>query len=115
MKEFKYTSCLIALGSNHHVVIVGGGPSSQVCAETLRSSGFGGKVTIINKENHQPYDRAKLSKALDTEPEKIYLRKDDDFYTKINVDILKGTVSSASNLIIILKELHQAFITAMDA
>ena len=47
-----------------HFVIVGGGPAGLNCAETLRQSGFSGRVTVVSKEDLIPYDRTLLSKAL---------------------------------------------------
>jgi len=50
--------------NNQHFVIVGGGAAGLNCAETLRQSGFTGKVTMISGEEMIPYDRTLLSKAL---------------------------------------------------
>lgn len=72
--------------SKPHVVIVGGGPASVTCAETLRQKQFTGRITIVSKEAHLPYDRTKLSKAMDIDPEKIYLRPQ-QFYESVNIDI----------------------------
>jgi NADPH-dependent 2,4-dienoyl-CoA reductase/sulfur reductase-like enzyme len=35
----------------------------MTAAETLRASGFDGKVVIVSRETHLPYDRTKLSKV----------------------------------------------------
>ena len=40
-----------------HIVIIGGGPASVTCAETLRQKSFTGRITIVSKESHLPYDR----------------------------------------------------------
>ena len=40
-----------------HYLIIGGGPTSVTCAETLRQKGFRGKITIATSDNHLPYDR----------------------------------------------------------
>lgn len=45
-------------------VIVGGGPAGLSAAETLRQSGYTGKITVLSKEKHIPYDRTILSKAI---------------------------------------------------
>lgn len=50
--------------NNEHIVIIGGGPAGLNCAETLRQSGFSGRVTMISAEDMVPYDRTLLSKAL---------------------------------------------------
>ena len=40
-----------------HFLIIGGGPTSVTCAETLRQNGFTGKITIASMDSHLPYDR----------------------------------------------------------
>jgi NAD(P)H-nitrite reductase large subunit len=59
-----------------HVVIVGGGASGMGVADTLRTLGFSGKITMLSSEPHPPIDRTKLSKALITDSSKILLRTD---------------------------------------
>ena len=51
--------------TNQHYLIIGGGPSGLSAAETLRHSGFTGRLTILSKENYLPYDRTFLSKTWD--------------------------------------------------
>jgi NADPH-dependent 2,4-dienoyl-CoA reductase/sulfur reductase-like enzyme len=46
----------------HGIVIVGGGLAGQRCAETLRRSGYDGRIRIVCAERHRPYDRPPLSK-----------------------------------------------------
>ena len=61
-----------------HVVVVGASLAGLRAAETLRSSGFEGRVTMIGDEPHHPYDRPPLSKRLlsgEWEPDRIALRK----------------------------------------
>jgi NADPH-dependent 2,4-dienoyl-CoA reductase/sulfur reductase-like enzyme len=60
-----------------HVVIVGGGASGMGVADTLRTLGFSGKITMLSSEPYAPIDRTKLSKALITDSSKILLRTDD--------------------------------------
>lgn len=50
--------------AQHHVVIVGAGMAGVQTAVALRERGFGGPVTLIGAEPHQPYDRPPLSKAV---------------------------------------------------
>ncbi|KAJ8312314.1 hypothetical protein KUTeg_009687 [Tegillarca granosa] len=52
------------------VLIVGGGPASVICAETLRQEGFTGQISIATREKCLPYDRPKLSKATSVNTEK---------------------------------------------
>lgn len=44
-------------------VIVGAGSAGFMCAETLRKEGYTGRIVLIGKEPHAPYDRTKLSKV----------------------------------------------------
>uniref|UniRef100_H2Y453 Rieske domain-containing protein n=1 Tax=Ciona savignyi TaxID=51511 RepID=H2Y453_CIOSA len=79
-------------GNNTHfdrdvrIVIVGGGPSSLTCAETLRHNGFYGDVIILSRDVHLPYDRPKLSKNLDVDAEGISLRPP-GYYADIGVRV----------------------------
>lgn len=77
-------------GSESSVVIIGGGPSGATCAETLRSEGFKGPITLVAKENYLPYDRIKVSKiGTATDIEKLQVRSM-EYYRNANIDILKG-------------------------
>ena len=40
-----------------HCLIIGGGPTSVTCAETLRQKGFSGRITIASADSYIPYDR----------------------------------------------------------
>ena len=46
------------------VVIVGGGQAGAWAAKTLRDEGFAGVLTLIGEEQHLPYERPPLSKAV---------------------------------------------------
>ncbi|RNA41113.1 apoptosis-inducing factor 3-like isoform X1 [Brachionus plicatilis] len=59
-------------------LIIGSGAAGIVCADTLREAGFE-NVVLLTKENCMPYDRPKLSKALNLTFDEIRLRKDDYF------------------------------------
>ena len=39
------------------------GPAAMEGAERLRQDGFKGKILIVTKDEHPPYDRTKLSKV----------------------------------------------------
>nr|XP_039267040.1 apoptosis-inducing factor 3-like [Styela clava] len=77
--------------TEQRIVIIGGGPASIVCVETLRKEGFTGSIIIVCKEPHPPYDRAKLSKAPDAIPQDVYLRGDLKYYDDIKVDLRLNT------------------------
>ncbi|KAI8507482.1 Apoptosis-inducing factor 3 [Branchiostoma belcheri] len=68
-------------------LIVGGGGAAITCAETLRQEGFKGKVVMATKEPHLPYDRPKLSKALDSTGEALALR-DKNFFSVYDIEVL---------------------------
>ncbi|XP_076138281.1 apoptosis inducing factor mitochondria associated 4 isoform X1 [Alosa pseudoharengus] len=63
----------------HTVMLIGGGPASLVCAETLRQNNYSGRIIIVTKDNLPPFDRPKLSKAMNIEREKILLRPKEFF------------------------------------
>lgn len=79
------------------VLIIGGGPSATVCAETLRQEGFQGRIVMATKENHLPYDRPKLSKALDIKADQITLR-DKNFFSKYHIEVMLGKEATAVDL-----------------
>lgn len=87
--------CPYKPGNIETVIIVGGGPSGATCAETLRQEGFTGRIIMICKEAVLPYDRVKVSKALDLKVENHLLRSQ-SFYDKNNIEVKLG--SSATNL-----------------
>ena len=60
------------------IVVVGASLAGLRAAETLRSSGFDGRLVLVGAESHLPYDRPPLSKALlagEWEPDRIHLRR----------------------------------------
>ena len=81
------------------IVIIGASLAGVRAAETLRSNGFAGALTIIGAEEHMPYDRPPLSKnflAGDWDAERITLRKADDFYA-LNVNWILGQPATSLN------------------
>ncbi|MGO2998443.1 MAG: FAD-dependent oxidoreductase [Moraxellaceae bacterium] len=46
-----------------HTIIVGGGGAGFMTANQLRQGGYGGKITMISKDDKAPYNRPLLSKA----------------------------------------------------
>eukprot|EP01114_Cavostelium_apophysatum_P011942 TRINITY_DN2652_c1_g2_i1.p1 TRINITY_DN2652_c1_g2~~TRINITY_DN2652_c1_g2_i1.p1 ORF type:complete len:385 (-),score=84.20 TRINITY_DN2652_c1_g2_i1:122-1276(-) len=71
-------------------VIVGGGPAGLECAESLRIEGYTGRIVLIGKEKHLPYDRPKLSKALNVQPDKIALRSR-EFFAQNDIELILDT------------------------
>ena len=61
-----------------NIVIVGASLAGTRAAETLRSQGFSGNITMVGAESQMPYDRPPLSKnylAGDWDEERVALRK----------------------------------------
>ena len=80
---------------DRHVVIVGAGAAGATAAQTLRQAGFGGRITMLDRENRVPYDRTILSKyALSGEKgaEKSPLQPQ-DFYRRHRIDRLTAAVT----------------------
>jgi 3-phenylpropionate/trans-cinnamate dioxygenase ferredoxin reductase component len=73
-------------------VIVGAGQSAAVVARTLRESGYGGRITMLGRERHKPYERPPLSKAVlvaAQEPALAVLAE--EFWTRSYVDLLSNS------------------------
>jgi len=78
------------------VVIVGGGLAAQRCAEALRSGSYGDPIKMVSIEEHAPYDRPPLSKALlagSKESHEIAFRSV-AWYDEQNIDLLLGDGAS---------------------
>lgn len=83
-------------------VLIGGGPSSQTCCETLRQNGFTGRILLICKEPFLPYDRVKLSKYLNIKFEEVQLRSE-AFYDENQIEVSLSV--EATSLETTLKEI----------
>ena len=83
-KEFHGTCSLKPTDFFRYFILTGA--ASIACAETLRQEGFKGKVVIATKESCLPYDRPKLSKALNTTADAIALR-DKIFYSVYDIQV----------------------------
>lgn len=70
-------------------VVIGGGPSGAICVETLRQEGFTGRIVFVCKEPVLPYDRVKVSKAMDFDIGKALLRQQ-DFYDEHHIEAMTG-------------------------
>lgn len=65
-----------------HIVIVGASLAGVRAAETLRTAGFDGSITMVGNETHMPYDRPPLSKnflAGEWDADRVALRKPEAF------------------------------------
>jgi NADPH-dependent 2,4-dienoyl-CoA reductase/sulfur reductase-like enzyme len=75
------------------VVIVGASLAGLRCAQSLRSKGFEGTISLYGDETTLPYDRPPLSKQVlagDWEADRIPLA-DDATYEKLDLDLRLGT------------------------
>ncbi|XP_005218288.1 apoptosis-inducing factor 3 isoform X1 [Bos taurus] len=70
-----------------NVLIVGAGAAGLVCAETLRQEGFSDRIVLCTLDRHLPYDRPKLSKSLDAQPEQLALRPK-EFFRAHGIEVL---------------------------
>ncbi|XP_067866071.1 apoptosis-inducing factor 3-like [Heterodontus francisci] len=78
------------------ILLIGGGPASLICAETLRQEGYKGRIILATKEMHLPYDRPKLSKVLNSPIENILLRKP-EFYSTHDIEVLTNKEATSVN------------------
>eukprot|EP00927_Polykrikos_kofoidii_P079472 TRINITY_DN76256_c0_g1_i1.p1 TRINITY_DN76256_c0_g1~~TRINITY_DN76256_c0_g1_i1.p1 ORF type:complete len:646 (+),score=128.61 TRINITY_DN76256_c0_g1_i1:83-2020(+) len=72
-------------------VLVGAGPASLAAAETLRQEGFGGRIVMITKEMHLPYDRVVLSKNLEKTAEGLRLRPE-EFFEETDIEMIRSAM-----------------------
>ncbi|ELU13703.1 hypothetical protein CAPTEDRAFT_220434 [Capitella teleta] len=82
-----------------HILLIGGGPASLVCAETLRKEGYTGNITMSTNETNLPYERVKLSKAIGVDAKTIGLRKK-DFYSDHNIVIRTDMTAKKLNTVL---------------
>jgi 3-phenylpropionate/trans-cinnamate dioxygenase ferredoxin reductase component len=78
------------------VMIVGAGHAGYQVAASLRQSGFGGRVCLINDEAHLPYQRPPLSKAYikgSAGPDSLMFRPE-KFYADQKIELIAGRVAS---------------------
>lgn len=75
------------------VVIVGGGAAGNAAAETLRSEGYQGGVTILSADAALPCDRPNLSKGYlaGVADESTNLLRSEEFYQENNISIRLNT------------------------
>ncbi|MEH6576890.1 MAG: FAD-dependent oxidoreductase [Amphritea sp.] len=74
------------------VVIVGGGHAGYQSADSLRRSGYEGRVTLVDGEGHLPYQRPPLSKShlLESAGEDALLFRSQSYFKDHNIDLKLG-------------------------
>ncbi|XP_044210846.1 apoptosis inducing factor mitochondria associated 4 [Thunnus albacares] len=78
--------CSVEPDIKHTVLLIGGGPASLVCAETLRQNCYQGRIIIVTKETLPPFDKPKLSKAMNVDRSSILLRTS-DFLQQYGIEV----------------------------
>lgn len=76
-----------------HVVVVGAGLSGLRTAERLRRLGHTGRLTLVGEEEHAPYDRPPLSKALlqqEEPPEAPVALRAEEKYAELDLELRLG-------------------------
>lgn len=73
------------------IVIVGSGQSAAVAAQALRDGGHEGPILMVGREQHKPYERPPLSKALLVAPQEPCLDVvADAAWERCGVELLAG-------------------------
>lgn len=75
-----------------HIIVVGAGQAGCTLAETLRSQGYAGSLTLVGAEPVPPYQRPPLSKGYllgDVARERLFLRPE-EFYAEHHIDLRLG-------------------------
>ncbi|TMS07628.1 Apoptosis-inducing factor 3 [Larimichthys crocea] len=78
--------CSMAPDIKHTILLIGGGPAALVCAETLRQNCYQGRIIMITKDNLPPFDKPKLSKAMNVDSSSILLRPS-EFFQQYGIDV----------------------------
>jgi 3-phenylpropionate/trans-cinnamate dioxygenase ferredoxin reductase component len=79
---------------SHPIVFIGGGVASVSAIASLRERGHPGPIVLLSEEEHLPYDRPPLSKAvlLGDAPAGVPLRPG-QFYDQMDVDLRLSTAA----------------------
>lgn len=77
--------------SNEHVILIGAGQAAIQTADTLRTEGFEGRITIVGAEAALPYQRPQLSKDLLKQDDASVLPlRAENFFADNNIDLRRG-------------------------
>ncbi len=84
------------MAAPQRIVIVGGGLAGAKAAETLRSEGFDGDLTIVAAEHERPYERPPLSKEVlrgekDRESARVH---EVGFYGEVDIALRLGEAAT---------------------
>ncbi|XP_077467617.1 apoptosis inducing factor mitochondria associated 4 [Stigmatopora argus] len=78
--------CSVLPNITHTILLIGGGPAALVCAETLRQNGYQGRIVMVTKDSQLPFDKPKLSKAMNVDISNIVLRSG-DFLQQYGIEV----------------------------
>lgn len=80
------------------IVIVGAGQAGARAAEALREAGHRGSITLVGEEEHLPYERPQLSKAIliEREPSPAFIRTERE-WDDLGVTLLKASRAVAAD------------------
>uniref|UniRef100_A0A8C9YRE8 Apoptosis inducing factor mitochondria associated 4 n=1 Tax=Sander lucioperca TaxID=283035 RepID=A0A8C9YRE8_SANLU len=78
--------CSMVPDIKHTILLIGGGPASLVCAETLRQNCYQGRIIMVTRDNLPPFDKPKLSKAMNLDSSSLLLRPS-DFYQQYGIEV----------------------------
>jgi p-cumate 2,3-dioxygenase ferredoxin reductase subunit len=81
------------------IVIAGAGQAGARAAEALRAAGHRGSITLVGEEEHLPYERPQLSKAMliDREPNPAFIRTPQE-WTNLDVTMLTSSRVLAADI-----------------
>jgi 3-phenylpropionate/trans-cinnamate dioxygenase ferredoxin reductase subunit len=82
---------------SEHIVIIGAGQAGVQAVQSLRASGFQGRLTMVGDEAYPPYQRPPLSKAylLGTFARERLFLKGDEFYREAGCELLLNIRATA--------------------
>uniref|UniRef100_A0A8C9RAF3 Apoptosis inducing factor mitochondria associated 5 n=1 Tax=Scleropages formosus TaxID=113540 RepID=A0A8C9RAF3_SCLFO len=94
LEEYPGIDCLFVVddmcsrvpGDNRTVLLIGGGPASLVCAETLRQENYTGRIIMVTREELLPYDKTTLSKVMNVQSDSILMRRM-EFYHQHDIEV----------------------------
>jgi len=100
-----------------NVVIIGGGAAGHASAESLRSEGYTGEITMISADTSAPYDRTNVSKdyLAGTAPEEWMPMRPAKFYTDKNIQLKLGQPATAIDVAARRVVLENGDVVAFDA
>ncbi|XP_061637455.1 apoptosis inducing factor mitochondria associated 4 isoform X1 [Phyllopteryx taeniolatus] len=78
--------CSVLPNITHTILLVGGGPAALVCAETLRQNCYQGRIVMVTKDTLPPFDKPKLSKAMNVDRSSIVLRSS-GFFQQYGIEV----------------------------